>query len=77
MIEPKIYKDEYAQDDENTPIPFEYRTKEFFVGDPTLNKILRETRTLVEINELAELYQYIYINGEQKDEKLIDKNNLT
>jgi len=62
MVEPKVYKDEYGQDDEDSAIPFEYRTKEFYISDPTYKKILWETRTLLDINELAELIQEIYLD---------------
>jgi len=31
MVEPKVYTDEYGQDDEDAPIPFEYWTKEFYL----------------------------------------------
>jgi len=62
MIEPKVYKDEFAQDDEDSPIQFEYRTKEFYIGDPTYKKLLRESRTLLDINELVCVTQTIYID---------------
>jgi hypothetical protein len=61
-IETKIYKDEYAQDDEDSPIDFEYWTKEFDYGDDFLYKVLRESITSCYINELAELTQEIYID---------------
>lgn len=60
--EPKVFINEYSQDDDGSPIPFEYRTKEFYLSEPTLKKILWESRSLVDINELANLYQYIYID---------------
>lgn len=71
MIEPKVYQDEYGQTDENSPIQRVYRTKEFYVSDPTLKKIIRETRTLLDINELATVTQNILINGVQQDTKTI------
>lgn len=77
MIEPKIFRDEYSYADENSPIPFVYYTKEFFIWDATLKKILWETRTKVEINELAELKQEIWADWGLKDTKIVDKNNIT
>lgn len=76
MIEPKVYKDEINQDDEDSPIPFEYRTKEFYISDPTYKKILRESRTLLDINRLASLKQDIYIDWEQQDTKTVDSDNI-
>lgn len=71
MIEPKVYQDEYSQDDEGAPIPFEYRTKEYYISDTTLKKILRESRLLLDVNELAELTQTIWIDGSQIDTKTL------
>lgn len=71
MIEPKVFQDEYSQDDEGAPIPFEYRTKEFYISDTTLKKILRESRLLLDVNELAELTQTIWMDGSQIDSKTL------
>jgi len=71
MIEPKVYRDEYSQTDESTAIQREYRTKDLYMSDPTLRKILRESRTTLDINELASVTQTIYINGQQTDSKTI------
>lgn len=76
MIEGKVFYDEYWQDDEDSAIPFEYWTKEFYLSDPTFKKILWETRTLLDINELCELTQDIYIDWELQDTKTINKDNL-
>jgi len=76
MIEEKVYQDEINQDDEDVLIPFEYRTKEFYITDPTYKKILRETRTLVDINELAELKQTLFADWWLIDTKQIDKDNV-
>jgi hypothetical protein len=62
MIEPKVYQDEINQDDEDAGIEFEYWTKEFYISEPTYKKILWETRTLLDINELAEPTQEIWID---------------
>lgn len=72
MIEPKVYQDEYAQDDEDSPIQFEYWTKEFYISDPTYKKILWETRTLLDVNELAQPTQEIWIDWGLKDSKTIN-----
>lgn len=76
-IEPKVFIDEYWQDDEDSPIPFEYWTKEYYITDPTLKKLLWESRTLLDINELTSCEQSIWIDWAQKDSKIIDKNSLT
>ena len=77
MIEPKVYQDEIYQDDEDTGIQFEYWTKEFYLSDPTYKKILWESRTLIDINELALLTQEIWIDGVLVDTKVIDSDNYT
>lgn len=71
MIEPKVYQDEYGQTDENSAIQFHYKTKEFYISEPTLKKILWESRTLLDINELATVTQNIIIDWWQKDTKTI------
>lgn len=77
MIEPKVYQDEYSNDDEGSAIPFEYHTKEFYYGDPTIKKILRESRTLLDMNELATPRQEIWIDGVAVDEKTLDSDNIS
>lgn len=71
MLEPKVYQDEYSQTDEDTAIQFEYRTKDMYISDPTLRKILRESRTFLDINELASVIQTIRVDGQQQDMKTI------
>jgi len=71
MLEPKVYQDEYGQDDEDSAIQFEYRTKEFYISDPTYKKILRETRCLLDINELASLAQEVWVDGSLYDSKTV------
>lgn len=71
MIEPKVYQDEINQDDEDSWIEFEYWTKEFYLSEPTYKKILWESRTLLDINELAEVTQEIWIDGALVDTKTI------
>jgi len=71
MLEEKVYKDESGNDDEDSPTPFEYRTKEYYISDPTYKKILWESRTLLDINELASLTQTIWIDWQQIDTKTV------
>lgn len=75
MIEPKVYRDEIYQDDEDAGIEFEYWTKEFYLSDPTYKKILWEARTLIDVNELVHLTQEIWIDGALVDTKVIDSDN--
>lgn len=75
-IEPKVYRDEINQDDDDDPIEFEYWTKEFDLGDPTRKKILWEMRSILEVNELAELVQEIYIDWGLVDTRVIDRNDI-
>ncbi len=77
MIEPKVFRDEYAQDDEDSPIPFEYRTKEYYFTDPLYKKCLRWSHTLLAMNELAEPTQFIYIDWIQRDYKTLGMWNIT
>lgn len=76
MLESKVYRDEYSNDDEWAPIPFEYYTKEFYIADPTIKKILRESRTLLDINELASITQEIWIDWVARDTKTVDSDNI-
>lgn len=71
MIEPKVYQDEFWQDDEWSLIPFEYWTKEFYFTDPTYKKIFWESRTMLDINSLATLTQQIVVDWVIKDTKTI------
>jgi len=71
MVEPKVYIDEYGLDDEDWAIPMEYRTKEFYISDPTYKKILRESRTLLDVNTLANVKQDIYIDWGLADTKTL------
>lgn len=76
MVEWKVFLDEYGQDDEDAPIPFVYWTKEFYLSDPTFKKILRETRTLIDINELASLTQEVRCDWWKVDTKIIDRDSV-
>lgn len=66
-----VFKDEYSQDDAGSPIWFEYRTKRFYLSWWEFKNLLWESRTLLEINELAELVQTIRIDWQQKDTRTI------
>lgn len=72
MIEEKVYIDEFANDDEDSPIPFEYWTKKFYLWWATRKNTVRGARSLFDINELAELTQNIYVDGRLADTRLID-----
>jgi hypothetical protein len=63
-LEPKVYQDEYGNTDEDIGIPFVYDTKYYYIGSPTQKKILWETRTVLDINELAVVTQEIYKDGD-------------
>jgi len=76
MIEEKVYQDEYSDDDEWSAIPFEYHTKEFYYWDPTIKKILWESRTLLDMNELATPTQEIRIDWTPADTKTLDEDNI-
>ena len=76
MIEAKVYRDEYSQDDEGSPIPREYRTKYFYISDATYKKILWETRTLLDVNDLAVVTQDILIDGGIKNTKTLVGANI-
>ena len=76
MVEWKVFLDEFGQDDEDAPIPFVYRTKEFYLSDPTFKKILWEARTLIDINELASLTQEIWCDWGKVDTKTIDRDSV-
>jgi hypothetical protein len=76
MVESKVYRDEYWLDDEWSAIPFEYYTKEFYISEPTFKKLLWETRTLLDINLLADLFQEIWIDWALKDTKEIIGTDL-
>ena len=71
QIEPKVYLDEYWQDDEDSPIQFEYRTKEFYISEPTTKKVFRETRTLLDITPITSVTQEIYIDWLSADIKTL------
>ena len=75
-VEAKVFEDEINQDDEDAWIPFEYRTKEFTLWDPSRKKVLWETRAFTKINELAVLTQEILVDGVVVDTKTIDKDNI-
>ena len=75
-LEPKVFRDEYSYDDQGTPIPFEYRSKYFYVSGATFKNILRESRTLLDMNILAVVIQEIWMDWKMIDTKTIDMDNL-
>ena len=75
-VEAKLYEDEIGTEDEDAPIPFEYRTKEFYVSDPSFKKLFWETRTTIDMNLNAQLIQEIWIDGKQVDTVTVDKTRL-
>ena len=81
-ITPTVYIDEYGQSDNGGQIDFEYWTKAFDEGEYTLKKCYWESRTDVDISELAELTQEIYINSQVNNQgnvigTLIDTKTIT
>ncbi len=64
-----VQKDEVGYDDNWAAIDFEYRTKEFYITDPTYTKILRETRTLLDMNLHAEIKQQIWLDWKFFEQK--------
>ncbi len=75
-IEPKIFKCETGQDDDDMPVAFDYRTKVFNLGDPSMKKLWWEVRTGCQMNALAVLTQEIYIDGVLADTITINGANL-
>ena len=75
-IEPKIFKCEIGQDDDDMPVAFDYRTKVFNLGDPTIKKVWWEVRTWLQVNALAVLTQEIYIDGVLADTVTINGEDV-
>ena len=75
-VEPKLYIDEYGTEDDDAPIPFEYRTKEYYISDPSFKKLFWETRTTVDMNLNVAMKQEIWVDGKQVDEVVLDKKWL-
>lgn len=76
QIEPKIYKDEYGFTDDDSPIQFRYDTKALVYWNPTMNKLLWQTRLFLWLNKLWKVYQNIYADGSLVDSKLIDDSTI-
>ena len=70
-IEPKLYEDEVWLEDDDSPIPFEYWTKEFYISDPSFKKIFWESRLVADVNLNANLRQEIWIDEQLADTKII------
>lgn len=75
-VEAKLYEDEWGTEDDDAPIPFEYRTKEFYISDPSFKKLIWETRTTIDMNLNVAMKQEIWVDGRQVDEVIIDKEWL-
>ena len=75
-IEPKLYIDEEGTEDEDAPIPFEYRTKEFYISDPSFKKLFWESRTTIDMNLNVAMTQEVWIDGKQVDSVVVDKQRL-
>lgn len=75
-LETKIFKDEYGQDDDDTPIYFDYYSKKFNLGNGTFKKIFWETRSYLKSNALAEITQEIYIDDVLADSYTFDGNTI-
>lgn len=71
-IEPKLYRDEYGQSNDDSPIQFVYDTKHIDLGQPTMLKELWQTRTFLGVNWLANPIQQIYAEW-----NLVDSRTLT
>ena len=75
-LEAKMYEDEVGTEDEDTPIPFEYWTKEFYISEPSYKKLFWETRTTLDVNLNVDMLQEIWIDWRKVDEVIVDKSYL-
>lgn len=75
-IEAKVFQDELWQTDDDQAIQFEYQTKAFNPSGPTMRNELWESRFFGTINELAELVQEVYVDGNQVCTETFDKDNI-
>lgn len=75
-LEKKVFQDEVGQTDDDQAIQFDYQTKAFAPSGPTLRNELWEARFFWSINELAELTQEIYVDGNLVSTKVIDADNI-
>lgn len=66
-IEPKVFRDEYSGDDQGQSIAREYRTKLHYLGWGTQDAQIRESRTLLDMNTLANPTQEIRLNWARVD----------
>ena len=71
-----VYKDEYSQDDQGSPIPFEYWTKKFYLSWWEFKNLLWESRSLIEMNELANPTQTILLDWQQKDISTLTSSSI-
>lgn len=59
-LQKSVYRDEYGDTDDDSPIQFRYDSKLMDFGDPTINKALWQTRTYIALNTRGKIYQNIY-----------------
>lgn len=76
-IEAKLFRDEYSNDDQGAVIPFEYRTKQYYLSGGTFKNTLRESRTLLDMNSIADITQEIWMDDMLIDTKTIDNDNIS
>jgi len=76
-VEAKVFRDEYSNDDQGSIIPFLYETKQYYISGGTFKNTLRESRTLLDMNTIAEVTQDIYIDWAIIDSKTIDNATIT
>ena len=69
-----MFEDEVGTEDEDAPIPFEYRTKEFYISDPSFKKLFWEARTTIDMNLNVSMLQEIWVDGKQVDSVVVDKS---
>lgn len=75
-VEPKLYRDEIGQTDDDSPIQFSYRTKKIALGVPHMHKELWQARTWLGINQLASVSQTTYMDGQSVNETIIDSDDI-
>jgi len=76
-VEAKVFRDEYSNDDQGSIIPFVYETKQYYISGGTFKNTLRESRTLLDMNTIAEVKQDIDIDWAIIDSKTIDNATIT
>lgn len=75
-LQKSVYRDEYGDTDDDSPIQFRYDSKLMDFWDSTMNKALWQTRTYIALNTRGKIYQNIYADGSLIDSKLIDISTI-